>query len=103
VTSKEKIICQLCGSEVEPKAIEKHYVVPKEITEQARMRRAKIVRLCPKCGAELKSWYSARIADTVYDTQIKRFREKLPLEMVREYEGAYNRFARFKKGQQLKV
>ena len=95
----QPLTCQLCGSEVDSRFIEKHYVVPKEIMEQARMRRAKIVRLCPQCNAELRNWYDAKIADTTYDPQIKQFRQKLPAEMVKEYEGAYNRFARYKKTQ----
>jgi heterodisulfide reductase subunit B len=103
MAKNEKVSCQLCGNEVDSNEIEKHYIVPKEITEQARRRRAKIVRLCPKCGADLRKWYAARIADTTYDDQIQRFRAKLPEEMVREYEGAYNRFAKLKKGQRLQV
>ena len=97
----QSLACQLCGSEVDSRSIEKHYVVPKEIMEQARIRRAKIVRLCPKCNAELRNWYDAKIAFTTYDTQIKKFRQKLPAEMVKEYEGAYNRFARYKKTQRV--
>ena len=103
MAKKEKVSCQLCGNEVESNVIEKHYIVPKEITEQARRRRARIVRLCPKCGIDLRQWYATKIADKTFDAQIKRFRDKLPEEMVREYEGAYNRFARYKKGQRLTV
>ncbi len=95
----QSMVCQLCGSEVDSRSIEKHYVVPKEIMEQARMRRAKIIRLCPKCNTELRNWYNAKIATTTYDTQIKQFRARLPAEMVKEYEGAYNRFAKYKKAQ----
>jgi uncharacterized protein with PIN domain len=95
----QSVACQLCGSEVDSQSIEKHYVVPKEVMEQARIRRAKIARLCPKCNAELRNWYNAKIANTTYDTQIKQFRQKLPAEMVKEYESAYNRFARYKKTQ----
>jgi predicted HNH restriction endonuclease len=95
----QSLTCQLCGSEVDSRYIEKHYVVPKEIMEQARIRRAKIIRLCPNCSAELRNWYNAKIATTTYDAQIKQFRQKLPTEMVKEYESAYSRFARYKKSQ----
>lgn len=103
MVQSETIFCQLCGEEVDVQSIVKHLVVPKEIMEQARMRRARIIRLCPKCNAEIQTWYKAKVAKTTYDTQIKKFRERLPAEMVKEYEGAYNRFAKFKKGQQQLV
>jgi heterodisulfide reductase subunit B len=101
MVNTETVSCQLCGNEVEARSIQKHSVIPKEIMEQARMRRAKIIRLCPKCYAELQNWYKAKVAATTFDTQIKKFRQRLPAEMVKEYQAAYNRFARFKKGQRL--
>ncbi len=97
----QSLACQLCSSEVDSRYIEKHYVVPKEVMEQARIRRARIVRLCPECNAELRNWYETKIAATTYDTQINKFRQKLPAEMVKEYEGLYNRFARYKKSQRV--
>lgn len=99
MTRVQSMSCQLCGDEVDSRSIEKHYVVPREVMEQARMRRAKIIRVCPNCNAELRNWYNAKIARTTYDTQIKQFRQRLPAEMVKEYEGAYNRFAKYKKSQ----
>lgn len=92
--------CQLCGCEVELKSIERHHVVPREIAEQAGIRRSKIVRLCPDCRQELQRWYEAKVADMTYDTKFKRFRGRSPLEMVKEYEMAYRLFARYKKSQQ---
>ena len=95
--------CQLCGEDVDSGSIQKHYVVPKEIMEQARMKRARIIRVCPTCGNELQNWYDAKVDKNTFDAQIKRFRERLPAEMVKEYESAYNRFARFKKTQRMMV
>ena len=92
--------CQLCGCEVALKAIERHSIIPREIMEQAGIRRSKIVRLCPNCREELQRWYEAKVADLTYDTKMKRFRGRSPLEMVKEYETAYQRFARYKKGKQ---
>jgi len=103
VSGEEKMAkkaCELCRCEVEPESIERHYIVPREITEQAGVRRSKIVRLCPDCREELQRWYAAKVADMTYDTEIKRFRGRSPLEMVKEYETAYQRFVRYKKGQQ---
>ncbi|MBN2239750.1 MAG: hypothetical protein JW712_08245 [Dehalococcoidales bacterium] len=95
--------CELCGEDVEPGSVRKHYIVPKEIMEQARMRRAKIVRVCPKCSTELQNWYNAKVDKNTFDSQIKKFRQRLPAEMVKEYEGAYSRFARYKKSQRMPV
>ncbi len=92
--------CELCGCDVEPKAIERHYIVPREIMEEAGRNRPKTVRLCPNCREELERWYATKIADMTYDTRMKRFRSRSPLEMAKEYEIAYQRFTRYKKGQQ---
>lgn len=93
----ETSVCQLCGAEIDSRAVKKHDVVPREIMAQARIRRARIVRLCPNCSVEIGNWYRAKVDRNIFDTQIKRFRERLPAELVKEYEGAYNRFARYKK------
>ena len=95
-----KKACELCGRETELEATEEHHVVPSEVREQAGIRRSKIVRLCSDCYAELHKWYSAKVLDRTYDTKMKLFRAKAPLEMVKEYEAAYQRFARYKKEQQ---
>ena len=93
-----KNACQLCRREVESGVLERHYVVPKEIIEQAGIPRSKIARLCPDCHKELQRWYASNVADMTYDNGIKRFRARSPLEMVKEYEIVYQRFARYKKG-----
>lgn len=91
--------CQLCGREVALKSIERHSIIPREIMEQAGIRRAKIVSLCPDCREELQRWYEVKVADMTYDTKMKRFKGRSPLEIVKEYETAYRLFARYKKGQ----
>ncbi len=93
------VTCELCGDEVDAATIEKHNVVPREVMEQARMRRARVVRLCPKCGVEIRNWYKAKVDKNIYDAQIQRFRARLPIELVKEYENAFNRFARYKNNQ----
>lgn len=93
-----KKTCQLCGYKTEHTATEEHYIVPTEVTEQAGMPKSKIVELCPNCHRELHRWYSLKVADMAYDTKMKRFRAKSPLEMVKEYESAYRVFVEYKKG-----
>ena len=89
--------CQICGCELKPGAMKRYPVVPAEIMEQAGIQRSKTVRLCPDCREELQRWYESKVADMTYDTGIKRFKGKSPLEMVREYEALYQQFVRYKK------
>jgi len=93
-----KETCSLCGCKAEHTAIEERYIVPAEVTEKAGVPKSKIVRLCGNCHRELHRWYSIRVADMAYDTKMKRFRAKSPLEMVKEYEAAYRMFVEYKKG-----
>ena len=94
-----KKICQVCGCDAERTATEEHYIVPMEVTEQAGIPKSKIVKLCPNCHRELHRWYSIKVAAMAYDTKMKRFRAKSPLEMVEEYQAAYGVFVQYKKGQ----
>jgi len=89
--------CQICGCELKPKAIVRYPVVPAEIIEEAGIQRSKNVWLCADCREELERWYESEVAGMTYDTGIKRFKSRSPLEMVREYEAAYKRFARYTK------
>jgi len=98
-----KKACELCGHETELGAIEKHHIVPREIREQAGIRKSKIVRLCSNCRGELHRWNSTRVADMTYDTKMKRFRAKSSLEMVKEYEAAYRLFAKYKEEQRKRT
>ena len=91
--------CELCRHEVELGVIEKHYIVPEEVREQAGIQGGeKIVRLCPNCSQELDRWNLTKVSDSTYDTTTKRFRDKTPREIAKEYEFAYKLFAQHKKG-----
>jgi len=98
-----KETCELCGRKSELETIEKHHVVPVEVTEQAGMPESRVVELCCNCHRELHKWYSIKVADMAYDTQIKRFRAKSGVEMVKEYEAAYKVFAEYKKGRRKRA
>ena len=93
-----KKTCELCGHEAELEALENHHIVPGEVREKAGIQRSKMVRLCPNCLGELHKWYSARVAARTYDTKMKRFKARSPLEMVKEYEAAYRMFEEYKRG-----
>ena len=92
----EKKTCEVCGYESEIGALEKHRVVPTQFTEQADMPESRIARLCSHCHQELHKWYLTKVADMAYDTEAKRFINKSPLEMIREYEASFNSFVRYK-------
>lgn len=89
--------CDLCGYESILVAVEKHRIVPKEITEKAGVGLSKAVRLCSNCQRELHAWYSSRVVNTAYDPKTKHFRVKSSLEMVKEYESAFDGFVKFKR------
>jgi len=95
----EKGTCEVCGGKSQLEVIEKHHIVPREVTEQAGKLKSKIVRLCASCQKELHEWNLNAVADMTFDTKVNRFRPKLPLEMVQEYKTAYRRFAQYKKEQ----
>ena len=90
--------CALCRHEVELGVIEKHYIVPGEVREQAGIQEEGIVRLCPNCSQELDRWNLTKVSDSTYDTTTKRFRDKTPREIAKEYEVVYKLFAQYKKG-----
>ena len=93
--------CEVCGDTGTGQTT-RCYIVPEEITEQAGVRRSKTIWLCPKCQSELDNWYSANIADMTFDTMAKQFLPKSALQLVKEYETAYQWFVHNKKEQPKK-
>ena len=92
-----KVRCEICGNRIEPGYIERHHVVPTHITEKAGLSELPILRLCRNCHREVHTWYSAKVSGMTYDPGTKRFRTKPWLEMVKEYEYAFNSFMEGKK------
>ena len=98
-----KETCELCGYESEVGSIEKHHVVPREVMEQAGLPESRVVRLCCNCHRELHRWYSTKVADVNYDSETKRFRAQSWLEMVKEYQPAFDSFVKYKEEQKKRV
>ena len=94
-----KETCELCGHKSKLGAIQKYQVVPMEITQRGGILESRVVRLCLDCHRELTEWYSTKVANTAYDAKTKRFREKSPPEMAKEYESAYDSFMKYKQKQ----
>jgi len=91
--------CELCGYRSQLGDIEKHHIVPVEVTEQAGMPQSQTLRLCSNCHREVHKWYSAKVWDMAYDPATKRFRAKSYPEMVKEYQSAFNSFVKYKNEQ----
>jgi len=94
-----KETCEFCGCRSELGTIEKHHIVPTRVTEQAGVPESATIVLCSNCHREVHTWYSENVFDMAYDPAVKRFRQKSPVEMVKEYEAAHRVFAAYKKGQ----
>ncbi len=90
-------VCGLSGSG----ALTEHPIIPEEIAGEAGLKRTPKVKACPNCRRELEKWFSAKIADTVYDSMAKQFVTKSPRELAREYETSYEWFVR-NRGAQLR-
>ena len=95
-----KSTCGICGYQSERWEVNKYHIVPSEVMRKAGKLRSRRIMLCNNCRKELDELCSKVVADTTYDTMVKRFRPRSPQEMVKEYEIAYQRFARYKKEQQ---
>ncbi len=91
-----KETCEFCGCRSELGTIEKHYIVPTKVTEQAGMPESAKISLCCNCHFELHTWYRTKVMDMVYDPETKRFRAKSWDEEVKDYESAFNEFRKYK-------
>jgi predicted HNH restriction endonuclease len=91
--------CEICGSKIELGWVEKHHVVPMDVTQQAGVPESKIVTLCHSCHQELHRWYLAKVVKVAYDTKSRRFKSKSWAEMLRGYDYAFDSFVEYKRKQ----
>jgi len=94
--------CELCGFASQLGAVEKHHIVLIEVTGQAGMPKSQTIKLCCNCHREVHTWYSTKVIDKVYDPEVLRFRARSWLEMVKEYQAAFNSFVKYKKEHEKK-
>ncbi len=92
-------ICEVCGYRSLLGAVERHQVIPNEITEQAGIANHPTLAICCNCRRELETWYFAKVAKMVYDARLPQFRYRTPAEMVQEYESVFKGFVDYKKKQ----
>ncbi len=79
--------------------MEAHHIVPTEASEEGGIAESQAVKLCDDCHRDAHSWYRGRVARSAYDENTKRFIAKSALEMVREYQTAFESFVAFKTAQ----
>ena len=91
--------CDTCGRKIDLGWIEKHHIIPIEVTQQAGLPESRIATLCHDCHHELHSWYSVKVAPMAYNTKAKRFETKSWLGLSKEYESTFNSFIRHKREQ----
>jgi DNA-directed RNA polymerase subunit M/transcription elongation factor TFIIS len=95
-----KETCKICNNVVDPDTVEKHHIVPRDVTDEAGIPESQTLRLCAECHEEVHTWYTARVRHTEYDPDARRFRNKSYLEMVGEYQSAFTAFVNYKGSQQ---
>ena len=62
--------CELCGYQSQLGAVEKHHIIPNEVTEQAGIPKSQTVRMCCNCRRELDTWYSGKVVKMIYGTSL---------------------------------
>ena len=94
-----RVTCQVCGYRRKSEETETHHIVPTEVSEEGGIAESQTVKLCDDCHRDAHSWYRGRVARSAYDGDTKRFVAKSALEMVREYQIAFEAFVAFKTAQ----
>jgi len=89
-------VCKVCGYVSHLGAVAQHHIIPKDVTQEAKMPESATVNLCCNCHSELYTWYKTKVTDVVYDTETKRFKGKPWEERVKDYEHAFNEFKKYK-------
>jgi len=89
--------CKACGCEGVLTSLIINSIIPEDVTKQAGIVSSRTATLCRKCSEELQNWYSKRVFNIVYDPGSKQFKPQSPTRMVKEYEGAYEGFIKYKK------
>lgn len=88
--------CRICGCSLNRENVVRHKVIPEPVATEAGLA-ARTVALCPGCSQEVQNWYRKKVFHMNYDAVTKQFLPKSPAELVKEYEGVYKTFVRYKK------
>ena len=96
-------MCDACGREIEPEFAVKHRIVPEEIASLYGISDSLTTTLCSDCSVAIRSWYQKKVSTLMYDSGIKRFRSKTPVEMANEYHHVYQGFVDFKRKRRKRI
>ncbi len=94
-----KVTCQVCEYRRNSEQMETHHIVPTEVSEEGGIAESQTIELCDECHRDAHSWYRGRVPRSKYDEGTKRFIAKSALEMVGEYQTAFDSFVAFKAAQ----
>ena len=89
--------CDICRRKLQQDDMGIHHIVPEEIIKQAVLPDSRTVRLCLNCRNAVNAWYNERVSNCTYDWMTKRFVPKSVIEMVKEYEAAYDAFIKYRR------
>jgi hypothetical protein len=99
----EQTKCNACGRAIETGTAVVHQIVPGEAKELFSISDSSTTLLCNACSKEVISWYQKRISSFKYDSNIKQFRAKSPVEMANEYHKTYQSFVNFKRKRRKRI
>jgi len=88
----EPVICEACGHKQEIELTVMHRIIPEDVAILFDISDFHAVTLCVYCFNEIRDWYRGRVSTLTYDSALQRFRSKLPNEIMKEYQIAYQGF-----------
>jgi len=98
-TGKESIgetTCEICGGKSKLGFLIIHHIVPEHVKRQMGITDSRTARLCITCHSAVHDWYSKKVFSLPYDLETHSFRPRMATAMAREYQVAYEDFAKHK-------
>ena len=90
-------ICDICGYRSYLGAVQKHQIIPGNITCAANVSEPQTIKMCYNCRRELDMWYSIKIVEMTFDAKVPCYRYKTPLELLEHYRKVFAGFKNHKK------
>ena len=87
--------CRNCGNEINEAFLIKHSIIPNDISKQIGLENVEVVDLCFTCNRAIHD-YNAVIVSWVVRDKTNRLKAKPLIEVAKEYESAYQNFAKNK-------
>ena len=92
----EIVKCDACGHKQEIELTVKHRIIPEDVAILFDISDSPTVTLCTHCSTEIRDWYRGQVSTLTYDSVLQHFRLKLPNEIRKEYQTAYQLFLDYK-------